>query len=187
MTGTLTIVVTFHFQYVLRTWRSFASLLAYFSVFYKWLNPIQVWLATARHTVTRMKQRNEVNRRVNKKELKYERYKLTPNVKQFRSLKKEQFRSLSLAVWRKKLWNGDYKVMESNRITNRREYTSHENKEEESIQPIQMNLCQSNTYKLKLEWPHFDHGLRVEGEQQMQEQQAYVNVSAAYPTYRSNR
>ena len=35
-----------------------------------------------------MKQRNEVNRRVNEKELKYERYKLTPNVKQFRSLKK---------------------------------------------------------------------------------------------------
>ena len=88
MTGTLTIVVTFHFQYVLRTWRSFASLLAFFSVFYKWLNPIQVWRATARHTVTRMKQRNEVNRRVNEKELKYERYKLTPNVKQFRSLKK---------------------------------------------------------------------------------------------------
>ena len=77
--------------------------------------------------------------------------------------------------------------MQSNRITNRREYTSHENKEEESIQPVQMNLCQSNAYKLKLEWPHFDHGLRVEGEQQMQEQQAYVNVSAAYPTYRSNR
>ena len=42
------------------------------------------------------------------------------------------------------------------------EYTSHENKEVEPVEPVQVNIYQINTHRKDLSWLHFDDGPRVQ-------------------------
>ena len=50
--------------------------------------------------------------------------------------------------------NADRKIMQSIRIMGRPE---HENKEVEPVEPVQMNICQGNTYRKDLTWLHFNN------------------------------
>ena len=60
------------------------------------------------------------------------------------------------------------------------EWTSHENKEFELLQSVQINIHESNTCRKG--WLYFD----VHGKQPLYFQQSYIPVSAAYPTYLSS-
>ena len=46
--------------------------------------------------------------------------------------------------------------LKNHAIYQNKEYTSLENKEMEPPKPVQMNICQSNTYRKDLSWLHFD-------------------------------
>ena len=78
--------------------------------------------------------------------------------------------------------NGDRKIMQSIRIMSR----SLENKEEEPVEPVQMNIYQNNTYRKDLNWLHFDDEPRVQERQQVKDQQSYIFVSVAYPAIPSS-
>ena len=64
--------------------------------------------------------------------------------------------------------------------------TSLENKEVEPVQPVQINIYQSNTYKKDLSWLHFDDKPRVQERQQVKDQQSCISVFAVYPTIPSS-
>ena len=49
--------------------------------------------------------------------------------------------------------NGDRKIMQTIRITSR----PHSNKKVQPVEPVQMNIYQSNTYRKDLNWLHFDN------------------------------
>ena len=51
--------------------------------------------------------------------------------------------------------NGDRKIMQYVKILSRSP-SAHENKEVEPVEPVQMNICQNNTYTKDLCWLHFD-------------------------------
>ena len=55
--------------------------------------------------------------------------------------------------------NGENKIMQSIRITNR---PPSRKKEVEPVEPVQMNIYQSNTYRKYLNWLHFDDEPRVQ-------------------------
>ena len=42
------------------------------------------------------------------------------------------------------------------------EQTYPQNKKVEPVEPVQMNICQSNTYRKDLDWLHFDIEARVQ-------------------------
>ena len=54
-----------------------------------------------------------------------------------------------------------------------------ENKEVEPVQPVQMNICQSNTNRKELSWLHFNDEPRVQGRQQVKDQQSCISVSTS--------
>ena len=49
---------------------------------------------------------------------------------------------------------------------------SHENKEVEPVQSVQINIYQSNIYRKDFSWPYFDDELNVQGKQQVKDQQS---------------
>ena len=82
--------------------------------------------------------------------------------------------------------------MESIRITNRPSSrkevegsgsgSGSGNKEVELVEPVQMNIYQSNTYRKELSWLHFDDETRVQERQQVKDQQSCIPVSVAIPS-----
>ena len=52
----------------------------------------------------------------------------------------------------------------------------------ETVEPIQMNIYQSNTYRKDLNQVHFDDEPRVQERQQVQDQLSSISVFAAYLT-----
>ena len=52
--------------------------------------------------------------------------------------------------------NGDRKIMQSIRITSRQ------------VEPVLMNIYQSNTYRKDLSWPHFDDEPKVQEKQNLE-------------------
>ena len=73
--------------------------------------------------------------------------------------------TLNIKEW----WQKNCAIYQNN------EYTSLENKEVEPIQPVQMNIYQSNTYKKDLSWLYFNSEAKV------QERQQTKDSSPAYP------
>ena len=51
----------------------------------------------------------------------------------------------------------------------------------EPVEPVQMNIYHSNTYRKDLSWLHFDNEPRVQERQQVKDQQSYISISVAYP------
>ena len=51
------------------------------------------------------------------------------------------------------------------------------------MQPVQINIYQSNTYKKGFSWSHLDHEPRVQERQQVFDQHSYNHVSAVYLIY----
>ena len=56
----------------------------------------------------------------------------------------------------------------------------------ELVEPVQMNIYQSNTYRKDLSWIHLDNEPRVQERQQVKDQQSCISVSVAYPTIPSS-
>ena len=52
----------------------------------------------------------------------------------------------------------------------------------EPVEAVQMNMCQSNTYRKDLSWQHFDDVPRVQETQQVKDQHSYISVFVAYLT-----
>ena len=64
------------------------------------------------------------------------------------------------------------------------EWTYHENEELEPVQPVQMNIYQSNTaYRKHLIWIHFDSEPSVQVRHQVRGGQPYISVSVIYLKY----
>ena len=55
----------------------------------------------------------------------------------------------------------------------------------EPVEPVQMNIYQSNAYRKDLSSLHFDDERRVQERQQVKNQQSCISVYVAYPTIRS--
>ena len=51
----------------------------------------------------------------------------------------------------------------------------------ETVDPVQMTIYPSNTYRSELSWLQFDDEPRVQVGQQMKDQQSCTAVSVAYP------
>ena len=58
-----------------------------------------------------------------------------------------------------------------------------ENKEEEPVELVQMNIYQSNTYRKDLSWLHLDDEPRVQERQQMEDQQSCKSVFVVCLTF----
>ena len=52
----------------------------------------------------------------------------------------------------------------------------------EPVEPAQMNICQSYTYRKDLSWLHFNDEPRVPERQQVKEQQSCISIFVSYPT-----
>ena len=61
-----------------------------------------------------------------------------------------------------------------------------ENKGMEPVEPVQMNIYQSNTYKKDLSWLHFDDEPKVQERQQGKDQKSCISIFVAYLTITSN-
>ena len=70
--------------------------------------------------------------------------------------------------------NGDRKIMQSIRITSRQ------------VEPLPMNIYQSNTYRKDLRWPHFDDEPRVQEKHQLKDHQSCIFVFVACLTIPSS-
>ena len=75
--------------------------------------------------------------------------------------------------------NGDKKIMQSIKITSR---TTLKNKEVEPVEPVQMNIYQSNAYRKDFSWLNFVNEPRVQERQQEKDQQSYISVFVVYLT-----
>ena len=53
----------------------------------------------------------------------------------------------------------------------------------EPVEPVQMNIYQSNTYRKDLSWLHFDDEPRVQERQQIKDQQSCMFVFVAFPQF----
>ena len=61
------------------------------------------------------------------------------------------------------------------------------NKEVEPLEPVQINIYQSNIDRKDLSWLYYDDEPMVQERHQAKEQKSYISVSVAYPTIpRSN-
>ena len=67
--------------------------------------------------------------------------------------------------------------MKSVRISNR---PSGQIKEVEPVQPVQMNIYQTNTYRKELRWLHFNNEARVQEMQQVKYQLSYITLFVPY-------
>ena len=56
----------------------------------------------------------------------------------------------------------------------------------EPVEPVLKNIYQSNTYSKDLSWPHFDDEPRVQGKQQVKDQQSRIFVFVACLTVPSS-
>ena len=61
-----------------------------------------------------------------------------------------------------------------------------ENKEVEPMQPVQMNISQSNTYGIDFSWLNFKDEPMIQERQQVKDQQFCTSVLVAYPTISSS-
>ena len=61
-----------------------------------------------------------------------------------------------------------------------------ENKGVEPVEPVQMNIYQSNTYKKDLSWLHFDNEPKVQERQKGKDQKSCISIFVAYLTITSN-
>ena len=94
----------------------------------------------------------------------------------------------SLAVWRKETVDQYIHVTQKNHaIYQNNEYTSLENKEMEPVEPVQMNIYQSNAYRTDLSWLHFDNEPRVEQRQQVKDQKSCISVFVPYLKFPSSK
>ena len=57
----------------------------------------------------------------------------------------------------------------------------------EPVQPVQMNIHQSNTYRGDLSWLHIDDEPRVQERWQVKEQQSCITAFVAYLTILSSK
>ena len=48
------------------------------------------------------------------------------------------------------------------------------------VEPVQMNIYQSNTYRKDLTWLHFDDELSLQERQRVKDQQSCISVFVAY-------
>ena len=55
-------------------------------------------------------------------------------------------------------------------------------KELEPVEPVQMNIYESNTYRKDLSWLHLNNGPRVQEKQQAEDQHSHISVFLAYLT-----
>ena len=62
----------------------------------------------------------------------------------------------------------------------------HENEEVRPVQPVQMNIYQSNTYRKGLSRLYFNIESRVQERQQVKDQQSYISAYVVYLTYPSS-
>ena len=60
------------------------------------------------------------------------------------------------------------------------------NKEVEPVEPVEMNIYQSNIYRKDLNWLLFDNEPRVQERQPVKDQQFCISVFVAYPTILSS-
>ena len=58
--------------------------------------------------------------------------------------------------------------------------TSLENKEVEPVEPVQINIYKSNTYRK--DWLHYDDEPKAQDRQQVKNQQFCISVFVVYPT-----
>ena len=56
----------------------------------------------------------------------------------------------------------------------------------EPVEPVQMNIYQSNAYAKDLDWTHFDDEPRVQDGLQVKNQQSCIFVFVGYPTIPSS-
>ena len=61
-----------------------------------------------------------------------------------------------------------------------------EKTEMEPVEPIQINIYKSNTFRKDLNWPHFDDEPRVQDKQQRKDQQSCIFVFVACLTFASS-
>ena len=67
--------------------------------------------------------------------------------------------------------------MQSLRISSR---PSGQIKEVEPVEPVQMNIYQTNTYRKELRWLHFNNEARVQEMQQVNYQLSYITLFVPY-------
>ena len=77
-------------------------------------------------------------------------------------------------------------VTKNHAIYQNNEQTSIENKEVEPVEPVQINIYQSNTSREDLRWLHFVDQPRDKKRQQVKDQQSCISVFVAYPTIPSS-
>ena len=75
--------------------------------------------------------------------------------------------------------NGDRKIMQCIRIASRPPWKI---KRVKPVEPVQMNIYQSNTYRKDVSLLHVDDEPRVQEKQQVKDQQSYIFVFVAYVT-----
>ena len=55
----------------------------------------------------------------------------------------------------------------------------------EPVEPVQMNIYQSNTYRKDLNWINFDNEPRVQEREKVKDQQSWISIFVAYLTISS--
>ena len=73
-------------------------------------------------------------------------------------------------------------MVTKNSIYQNNKQTFLEKKEVESVEPVQTNTYQSNTYRKDINWPNFDNEPRVQEKQQVKDHQSRISVFVAYLT-----
>ena len=56
----------------------------------------------------------------------------------------------------------------------------------EPDEPVPKNICQSNTYRKDLSWPHFDDEPMIQEKEQVKDQQPWISVFVACLTIPSS-
>ena len=59
----------------------------------------------------------------------------------------------------------------------------HEYEQVEPLQPVQIKIYRSNSFRKDLRWLHFDDEPRVQESQQVKDQQPYISISEVYLVY----
>ena len=77
-------------------------------------------------------------------------------------------------------------VISRNGDRSNNEYTFLKNKEVETVEPVQMNIYQSNIYRKDLSWLHFKDEPRVQERQQVKDQKSKISVFPSYLTFSSS-
>ena len=56
----------------------------------------------------------------------------------------------------------------------------------EPVEPVQLNIYQSNTYRKDFSWINFDDEPRVQERQQVKDQESCISIFVAYPAIPSS-